>query len=86
MLGQQGGISLTAAPEYRHDPVYMALERLCTDAGIRIAYQAVPDDSIDGEIWARSDRAGQSIMMPDRDNFDCYERAGLILGHEMAHK
>lgn len=85
MPDQRGGSSLTITPNYRHDSVYMTLERLCADAGIRIVYQAVPDDSIDGEIWARSDMECQSIMMPDQDCFDCDERAGLILGHEMAH-
>ena len=85
MFDPQEKTSCTITLKYRHDSVYMALERLCTEAGIKIVYQTVPDDSIDGEIWARSDVTMQTIIMPDQDCFDCNERAGLILGHEMAH-
>lgn len=81
MPDQQGEIT----PQYRYDPVYRALEKLCADAGIRIVYQTIPDDPIDGEVWARADADGQSIMMPDQDCFDCAERAALILGREMSH-
>ena len=85
MPDQQGGKPLSITPRYRHDPVYAVLERLCTEAGIRIVYKSIPDDSISGEIWARTDSQGQSIEMPDQDCFDCDEMASLILGHEMAH-
>lgn len=72
-------------PKYRDDLAYKALEKLCLDAGVRIVYQPVPDDCIDGEIWARSNGQGREITMPDTDCFDTVEMAGLILGHEMAH-
>lgn len=71
--------------EYRKNPVYQTLEKIINDAGVRIIYQNVPDDSIDGEIWARSDHDGMSIMMPDEDTFPDVETACLILGHEMGH-
>ena len=70
---------------YRDDATYKTLEKMCHDAGIKIVYQPVPDDSIDGEIWARADCDSCRIMMPDSDCFDSDERACLILGHEMAH-
>lgn len=72
--------------EYRNYPVYAALERLIESAGVTITYQEVPDDSIDGAIWARSDPESKEIMMPDADDaFPDEDTACLILGHEMGH-
>ena len=72
--------------EYRNDPQYKALEKLCEMAGYNITYATVPDDSIDGEIWARSDRDSRTILMPiDETEFENGEQASRILGHEMAH-
>ena len=71
--------------EWRNDPVYQTLEAIASNAGIRIVYQCVPDDAIDGAIWARSDGYG-SVMMPDNDDaFDDAETACLVLGHEIGH-
>lgn len=71
---------------YRNYPVYDALEKLIESAGVAITYQEVPDDSIDGAIWARSDPESKEIMMPDADDaFPDEDTACLILGHEMGH-
>ena len=70
---------------YRNDETYKALEKIITAAGVNIVYQEVPDDCIDGAIWARCDDEGMSIMMPDKDVFPDDETACLILGHEMGH-
>ena len=69
--------------KYRDDAIYKALEKIITDAGIKIVYTKVPDDPIDGAIWARTDI--DSIMMPDTEEFPDEETACLILGHEMGH-
>lgn len=53
---------------YRNYEVYKALEKIITSAGVEIIYQEVPDDSIDGEIWARADTNANAIMMPDNDD------------------
>ena len=50
-------------PHYRENEVYKILEEILTNAGMRIYYQNVPDDSIDGAIWARSDEDSASIMI-----------------------
>lgn len=71
--------------KYRNDETYKALEKIITAAGVDIVYRKVPNDCIDGEIWARSDDGGMSIMMPDEDVFPNEETACLILGHEMGH-
>lgn len=72
--------------DYRTDPTYQALEKIIQDAGVKITYETVPDDSIDGEIWARSDIDTDSIMMPEAgDAFPDAETACVILGHEMGH-
>lgn len=71
---------------YRTGLIYQMLEKIITDAGIRIIYQEVPADSIDGEIWARADYDNNTIMMPESpDSFPNEETACLILGHEMGH-
>ena len=71
---------------YRSYPAYAALEKLIESAGVTIIYQKVPDDHIDGAIWARSDYQMNSIMMPDSDDaFPDEDTACLILGHEMGH-
>ena len=70
---------------YYDDRLYKTLASLIKDAGVRIIYQAVPDDCIDGEIWARADSEGRMIMMPDEDVFPDAWKATEILGHEMAH-
>lgn len=72
-------------PHYRENEVYKILEEILTNAGMRIYYQNVPDDSIDGAIWARSDEDSASIMMPIEDVFPDAETACLILGHEAGH-
>lgn len=71
--------------KYRNDAVYKALEEIITDVGVKVVYTEVPEDSIDGEIWARSDINSNSIMMPGSDVFPDDETACLILGHEMGH-
>ena len=71
--------------EYRNYDAYRALEKIILAAGIEIVYQEVPDDSIDGEIWARSDSDSLSIMMPDADDFPNAIKATKVLGHELAH-
>lgn len=71
---------------YRGDPVYIALEKLCKAAGVTVIYQEVPDDSIDGAIWARAECDMRAVMMPQEDDaFPSAEKAGHILGHELAH-
>lgn len=70
---------------YREDAVYKALEQLIKSAGVSVSYGKVPEDRIDGEIWARADGEAQSILMPEEDNFPSAERAALMLGHEMGH-
>ena len=71
---------------YRDDVVYKELERIINDAGVSVIYGDVPDDSIDGEIWARSDSDSNTIIMPDSEEaFPDNETACLILGHEMGH-
>lgn len=74
-----------STPSYRDDLVYRALEDLCIKAGVKIVYESVPNDSIDGKIWARAGCESMMIMMPDSDCFDSAERATLILGHELGH-
>lgn len=68
---------------YRTDRLYKTLSEMIEDAGVKILYQKVPDDSIDGEILARADY--KSIMMPDEDVFPDAWTATWVLGHEMAH-
>lgn len=71
---------------YREDLTYQALERIITQAGVKVEYMPVPDDHIDGAIWARADQEARKIMMPDDGNaFPDEETACLILGHEMGH-
>lgn len=71
---------------YRENEVYIVLEELIKSAGVTVRYENVPDDSIDGAIWARSDTDLNSIMMPDDpDSFPDEETACKILGHEMGH-
>ena len=70
---------------YRENNVYRIMEKLITSAGVEIIYQEVPNDHIDGAIWARSDIDSRMIMMPDKDVFGNDETACLILGHEMGH-
>jgi len=70
---------------YKNYPVYIALKKLIESAGVRVVYQEVPDDHIDGAIWARTDINSQTIMMPDSDDFPDFDTACLILGHEMGH-
>lgn len=73
--------------KYNKMPVYAILESLIKSAGVDIVYQEVPDDHIDGAIWARSDTEGfGAIMMPDSAaEFPSEEQACLTLGHEMGH-
>ena len=71
--------------EYQKDLVYIELEKLITEAGVKIMYDHVHDDAIDGAIWARSDYEAMRILMPDTDEFPDPETACLILGHEMGH-
>lgn len=71
---------------WQNDPVYKTLERIITNAGTKIRYGIVPDDAIDGAIWARSDIDSRLIHMPnDESAFNDTETACLILGHEMGH-
>lgn len=71
---------------YRDGEMYKALETIITNAGVKIIYEHVHDDSIDGAIWARADIDGNCIMMPvEGDAFPNEETATLILGHEMGH-
>ena len=70
---------------YRNDLVYMALEQIVINAGIKIEYLPIPDDCIYGEILARSNEQFRVIQMPDTDTFDSDEQAALVLGHEAAH-
>lgn len=70
---------------YREDPIYKALEKIIVSAGVKIEYRKVPDDGIDGAIWARSDSDAMKIIMPDTEEFPNTETACLILGHEMGH-
>lgn len=71
---------------WRKDEVYQALVKIIENAGVRITYATVPDDAIDGAIWARSDTDAMAIMMPEaEDAFPNAETACLILGHEMGH-
>ena len=71
---------------WRDDETYKELEQLILKAAVRIKYEQVPGDSIDGAIWARSDSCTRTIMMPAEDDaFPDAETACLILGHEMGH-
>lgn len=70
---------------YRDDEVYQQLEKIITNAGVKITYVKVHDDSIDGAIWARADTESQQILMPDTDEFPNEMIACLVLGHEMGH-
>ena len=71
---------------YRDNLIYTVLEELVKAAGVNIIYQEVPNDQIDGEIWARADYNMNAIMMPDADDaFPDDDTACLILGHEMGH-
>lgn len=71
---------------YRNGMIYSTLEELINAAGVEVIYEKVPDDSIDGEIWARADADANMIMMPDADDaFPDEDTACLILGHEMGH-
>ena len=71
---------------YRDGIIYKALEKIITNAGVKIVYEEVHNDIIDGEIWARADYESNMIMMPDApDAFPDEEKACLILGHEMGH-
>ena len=73
-------------PKYTKGFTYQALERLIESAGVKIMYEEVPDDHIDGAIWARSDLDMNAIMMPDSDDaFPDEQTACMILGHEMGH-
>lgn len=69
---------------YRDSEYYRMLEHLIEDAGVKIIYEEVPNDSIDGEILARADINGRSIMMPNNESLGD-EDAMLVLGHEMGH-
>lgn len=72
--------------DYREDETYKELEKIIGAAGVKIQYCDVPDDSIDGAIWARSDIDGNIIIMPnDGKAFPDSETACNILGHEMGH-
>ena len=71
---------------YCDNEIYMALSEIIKKTGISITYEKVPDDSIDGAIWARSDIDAMKIIMPDDpEAFPDEETACLILGHEMGH-
>lgn len=70
---------------YKDYSVYQALEKLIISAGVTVEYRKVPDDAIDGEIWARADCDARKIMMPDDEAFPDDDTATLILGHEMGH-
>lgn len=70
---------------YRNDAVYSKLEKIVVNAGVKIYYKKVHDDTIDGAIWARSDSESRTILMPDTDVFPDEETACVILGHEMGH-
>lgn len=70
---------------YRDDEYYIALEKLIQSAGVSVEYGKVPDDSIDGEIWARADPDSMQILMPDEDVFPDAATACKTLGHEMGH-
>lgn len=74
-----------SVPLYRDDPTYTILESLCIRAGVEVKYTIIPDDQIDGTLWARSNDQQKVIEMPDTDCFDSPEKAAIILGHEMAH-
>lgn len=72
--------------DYKEGMVYKTLEKIITSAGVQIIYDEVPDDSIDGAIWARSDYDSNQIMMPnDGEAFPDEITACCILGHEMGH-
>ena len=72
--------------DYRKDETYMALERIIEDAGVTITYRVVPDDSIDGPLWARANDQFMEIQMPeDGEAFPDSVTACLILGHEFSH-
>ncbi len=71
---------------YRDNDTYKALENIVMNAGVTVVYRDVPDDPIDGAIWARADPDSNRITMPMDDNaFPDDETACLILGHEMGH-
>lgn len=70
--------------DYRQGQVYRTLEGIIENAGIKVEYGLVPDDAIDGAIWARAD--ADRIMMPlNGDAFPDEETACVILGHEAGH-
>lgn len=72
--------------DYKQGQVYRTLEGIITDAGIKITYDSVPDDSIDGAIWARAATDADEILMPsESEAFPDEETACLILGHEAGH-
>ena len=71
--------------KYRDDPVYIQLEKIIEKAGVKIIYDRVHSDGIDGEVWARTDSDSCNILMPDTEAFPDEKTACLILGHEMGH-
>lgn len=71
--------------QYRNNEIYMKLEQIIESAVVTIEYGIVPDDSIDGNIWARSDERAMKIIMPTEDVFPDDLTACRILGHEFAH-
>lgn len=71
--------------EYRNNEIYIKLEQIIESAGVTIEYGIVPNDSIDGNIWARSDERAMKIIMPTEDVFSDEVTACRILGHEFAH-
>ena len=71
--------------KYREGLIYIQLEKIIKNAGVEIVYGKVFSDSIDGEIWARSDIDSCSILMPDTEEFPDDQTACLTLGHEMGH-
>lgn len=38
--------------DYKQGQVYRTLEGIIENAGIKVVYDTVPDDAIDGAIWA----------------------------------
>ena len=72
-------------PKYAQGMVYKALVEILEMAGFEITYQNVPNDPIDGAIWARSDEFGRIIMPEEDEAFPDEETACLILGHEAGH-
>ena len=73
-------------PDYAEYPAYRELVALLGNAGITVSYGDVWADSIDGDIWARTDAESRHILMPAAaDSFTDSETATVILGHEAAH-